>query len=164
MLALSVLADSAVEHYRGSFQNRAMYTPLVAAALTLGAACLALADTRAARHACATRSMRSAAATGLAGTGFHLYNIAKRPGGLSWLNLFYAAPLGAPMALALAGLLGRGAERVRDTPPDATPRIFGLPAGRMLAAVAAAGLLGTVGEAGLLHFRGAYHDPSCSCR
>lgn len=32
MLALSVLADSAVEHYRGSFQNRAMYTPLAASA------------------------------------------------------------------------------------------------------------------------------------
>ena len=30
----------------------------------------------------------------------------------------------------------------------------------MLAAVAAAGLAGTVGEAGLLHFRGAYHDPA----
>ena len=37
ILALSVLADSAVEHYRGSFQNRAMYTPLAVAALTLGA-------------------------------------------------------------------------------------------------------------------------------
>jgi hypothetical protein len=29
MLALSVLADSAVEHYRGSFENKAMYTPLL---------------------------------------------------------------------------------------------------------------------------------------
>ena len=38
--------------------------------------------------------------------------------------------------------------------------LFGLPAGRMLAAGAAGGLAGTVGEAGLLHFRGAYHDPA----
>jgi hypothetical protein len=30
----------------------------------------------------------------------------------------------------------------------------------MLAAVSAAGIAGTVGEAGLLHFRGAYHDPA----
>ena len=40
-----------------------------------------------------------------------------------------------------------------------TPRVFGLPAGRALAALTGAGLLGTAGEAGLLHFRGAYHDP-----
>ena len=33
ILALSVLADSGLEHYRGSFQNRAMYLPLAVAAL-----------------------------------------------------------------------------------------------------------------------------------
>ena len=37
--------------------------------------------------------------------------------------------------------------------------MFGLPAGRALAALTGAGLLGTSGEAGLLHFRGAYHNP-----
>jgi hypothetical protein len=31
---------------------------------------------------------------------------------------------------------------------------------RLLAAVSAAGLIGTVGEAALLHFRGAYHNPA----
>ena len=45
----------------------------------------------------------AAAATGLAGLCFHAYNIAKRPGGFSWLNFFYSAPIGAPMAMALAG-------------------------------------------------------------
>src|ERR1700704_2358659 len=35
LLAASVLMDSAVEHYRGSFANRAMYTPLLVSALTL---------------------------------------------------------------------------------------------------------------------------------
>ncbi|MGB7020401.1 MAG: hypothetical protein WBD80_14545, partial [Xanthobacteraceae bacterium] len=50
MLAFSVLADSAVEHYRGSFQNRAMYTPLVAAALTLGASLFGVTDSRASKH------------------------------------------------------------------------------------------------------------------
>jgi hypothetical protein len=64
------------------------------------------------------------------------------------------------MALALAGLLGRGAERVRETPPLARANVLGLPAGRMLAGVTAAGLAGTVGEAGLLHFRGAYQNPA----
>ena len=160
MLALSVLADSSVEHYRGSFQNRAMYTPLIASAITLGASVLGLADTRAKKHVGRDVVYASAAATGFTGFGFHLYNILKRPAGWSWLNLFYAAPIGAPMALALAGLLGRGAERVRDTPPLDEATMLGLPAGRVLAAVTAAGLAGTVGEAGLLHFRGAYHDPA----
>ncbi len=160
MLAFSVLADSAVEHYRGSFQNRAMYTPLIAAALTLGASLFGAADARATKHAARDAIYAAAAATGFAGLGFHSYNIVKRPGQWSWLNLFYAAPIGAPMALALAGLLGRGAERVRDTRPHRRATVLGLPAGRMLAGVTAAGLAGTVGEAGLLHFRGAYHDPA----
>ena len=160
MLALSVLADSAVEHYRGSFQNRAMYTPLAASALTLGASVFGLADLRAKRHPLRDLVYAAAAATGFAGLGFHSYNIAKRPGRWSWSNLFYAAPIGAPIALALAGLLGRGAERVRDSKPYRRATVVGFPAGRMLAAVAAAGLAGTVGEAGLLHFRGAYHNPA----
>jgi hypothetical protein len=42
----------------------------------------------------------------------------------------------------------------------ARAKVLGLPAGRMLAGVTAAGLAGTVGEAGLLHFRGAYHNPA----
>jgi hypothetical protein len=160
LLAFSVLADSAVEHYRGSFVNRAMYTPLVTAALTLGGSLFGIADARPKKHVARDAIYTAAAATGLAGLGFHSYNILKRPGGLSWINLFYAAPIGAPMALALAGLLGRGAERVRDVPPRRRPTVLGMPAGRMLAAVAAAGLAGTVGEAALLHFRGAYHDPA----
>jgi hypothetical protein len=64
------------------------------------------------------------------------------------------------MALVLAGLLGRGAERVRDAASRSPATIFGLPAGRMLAAVTAAGLAGNVSEAGLLHFRGAYQNPA----
>ena len=99
-----------------------------------------------------------AAATGLAGTGFHFYNVGKKVGGFSWQNAFYGAPLGAPMAILLSGLLGFCSERVRES-DRGRPQMFGLPAGRTVAAVAGAGLLGTAGEAGLLHFRGAYHDP-----
>ena len=35
MIAASVLADSAMEHYRGEFHNKAMWTPIVSAALSL---------------------------------------------------------------------------------------------------------------------------------
>ena len=73
---------------------------------------------------------------------------------------FMRAPIGAPMALALAGLLGRGAERVRDTRRIGAPAMLRSPAGRTLARRdRSAGFAGTVGEAGLLHFRGAYHNP-----
>lgn len=160
LLAFSVLADSAIEHYRGSFHNRAMYMPLATAALTLAGSLFGSVDPRAKRHAVRDTIYAMAAATGVAGFCFHCYNILKRPGGLSWLNLFYAAPIGAPWALLLAGLLGRGAERVRDTPARSRPTLLGLPASRTLAAVAAGGLAGSVGEATLLHFRGAYHDPA----
>jgi hypothetical protein len=160
LLALSVLSDSAIEHYRGSFANRAMYAPLLTAALTLGAGLSGTVDARAGGHSLRDAIYAGAAATGLAGLAFHSYNIFKRPGRVSWSNLFYAAPLGAPAALILAGLIGRGAERIRDARAPRRATILGLPAGRLLAAVSAAGLAGTVGEAGLLHFRGAYHNPA----
>ena len=80
----------------------------------------------------------------------------KQPGRLHWQNPFYGAPVGAPMAILLAGLLGTAAERVRATPDDKPPRLFGIPAGRALAALSGLALLGTSGEAALLHFRGAF--------
>jgi len=94
-------------------------------------------------------------ATGLIGLGFHTYNILKRPGELDALNLFYGAPMGAPAALTLAGLYGiiagemlSGRDYVRTRLP------------RHVAGLIAFSLMGTVAEAGLLHFRGAFQDPA----
>jgi hypothetical protein len=159
VLAVSVLADSAVEHYRGTFHNPAMYGPLVSSVLSLVASAHGHTDRRQGAHWARDLVYAAAGLTGLGGTGFHLHNITKRPGGFSWLNLFYAAPLGAPAALALSGLMGFLAERVRDTPPGRSPYMLGLPAGRVVGVAASVGLLGTVGEAGLMHFRGAFQDP-----
>jgi hypothetical protein len=147
MLAASVLSDSALEHYRGNFENPGMFAPLASAAVVL---------------ACALRGSRSAApyatacAVGTAGVGFHAYNVLRRPGGLSWANLFYAAPLGAPAALALAGVIGLAA---RPVAAGATT-LAGLPSGRALCGLAAFGLAGTSAEAALLHFRGAFQHPA----
>ena len=159
LLSLSVLADSAVEHYRGSFENKAMYTPIAVAALSLAASSFGATDRRDKSHPVRDAIYALAGVTGIVGTGFHLYNIGKRRGGFSWLNLFYSAPIGAPAALSLAGVLGFASERVRDTPPGVAPRLLGLPAGRAIAALTGAGLAGTVGEVGLLHYRGAYQNP-----
>lgn len=160
VLAFSVLADSAVEHYRGRFENRAMYTPLVVSSLSLLASLHGTADPRRGAHRVRDTVYALAAATGVAGVLFHTYNVGKRPGGFSWLNFFYAAPIGAPGAISLSGLLGFAAERVRDNPPGRKPRMLGMAAGRALAGIVSAGLAGTVGEVGLLHFRGAFQNPA----
>ncbi|WP_246512897.1 hypothetical protein [Azospirillum picis] len=159
LLGASVLADSAVEHYRGSFHNPAMITPLLASGATIAASLHGSLDRRPRAHRFRDATYAAAALTGIAGTAFHLCNVTRRPGGLSWLNLFYGAPIGAPAAIGLAGLLGFAAERVRHG-PDGPPSVAGLPAPQVLTVLSAAGILGTVAETALLHFRGAYHNPA----
>jgi hypothetical protein len=159
LLAFSVLSDSALEHYRGAFHNPAMYLAPSVSAVTLANS---LHMTATPEHYGAARTMLAglALATGLGGFGFHAYNLAKREGGFSLLNLFYGAPLGAPWALTLAGLAGLGGSRlVRESEENRRGRLCGLAAGPLLAWGTAAGLLGTVAEAALLHYRGAFHDP-----
>ena len=157
-IAASVLVDSAMEHYRGDFHNPAMWTPLVTSALSLAASLHGHGDRRHGAHRGRDLIYLAAGLTGIVGTGFHLYNVTKKPGGFSWQNLFYSAPLGAPAAISLSGLMGFLAERVRDNRPGVSPTVAGVPAGRVVAALTGASLLGTVGEAGLLHFRGAFHN------
>ena len=160
ILAASVLFDSAIEHYRGGFYNPAMVTPIATSLVSLAASLHGLNDYKDNKHRLRDVVFGLSAATGLAGTAFHFYNVTKKPGGFSWQNLFYSAPLGAPAAIGLSGLFGLLAERVRDTPPAEDPKLLGRGAGRMLSLATAASLLGTTGEAGLLHFRGAFHNPA----
>ena len=160
ILALSVLTDSALEHYRGSFNNRAMYAPLIASALSLATSLAASFDDRPRPKPWRDAVYAGAAAVGVTGFGFHVYNILKRPGGLSWLNLFYSAPIGAPGALILTGLLGGAAERIGQRSCKRWIETVRPPLGRFIALVSATGIAGAVGEAGLLHFRGAFHNPA----
>ncbi|OYV32704.1 MAG: hypothetical protein B7Z81_12385, partial [Acidocella sp. 20-61-6] len=160
ILAASVLLDSAVEHYRGGFKNPAMFTPIVTSLVSLAASLHGHVDRGEDKHHLRNGVFWATAATGAAGTGFHVYNVTKKPGGFSWQNVFYGGPLGAPAAIFLSGLFGLLAERVRDTPPQRDPTLLGRSAGRILALATSAGLLGTSGEAALLHFRGAYHNPA----
>lgn len=158
VLATSVLADSTLEHYRAYFFRPAMYAAPSVSAVTLATSVSAAASTEDGGWA-RDGVYAVAVLTGLAGTGFHLYNVGKREGGFSWLNLFYGAPLGAPAAISLAGLFGLAARRLAGDTVGGPPKLLGVPAGPALAALAAAGLMGTVGEAALLHFRGAFQDP-----
>lgn len=159
-IATSVLIDSAMEHYRGAFENDVMYVPVVVSALTILASLHGHKDRASQAHVTRDTVYALAGLTGVVGTAFHLYNVGKKPGGFCWQNLFYAAPLGAPAAMSLAGITGFLAERVRNNAPHAVPKVLGMPAGRMVAALTGIGLLGTTAEAGLLHFRGAFHNPA----
>ncbi len=153
MLAASVLADSALEHYRAQFDNPGMWTPLLVSLATLVAGGGAAMSAEGRAPLAGRAVYATAVAAGVAGTAFHLYNVARKPGGVSWGNLFYAAPLGAPAALSLAGLYGLAGRRVANLAPgQAGP-------GRALAALTSAGLAGTSAEVALLHFRGAFHNP-----
>ncbi len=159
ILSFSVLTDSAMEHYRGAYHNPAMYLPPIVAGASL-ANSLQMTLTPAHFGVGRTALCGIALATGLSGFGFHLYNVGKRDGGFDLLNLFYGAPLGAPIAITLAGLAGLAASRLVLEGEQRQPgRLLGLPAGPFLAWSTAAGLIGTVAEAALLHFRGAFHDP-----
>lgn len=157
-LAFSVLADSALEHYRAGFYNRLMYAAPAVSALTLATAVSAACRPHAGGRA-RTAVFGLAALTGLVGSGFHVANISRRHGGWSWQNLFYGAPVAAPLGIHLAGLLGLAGEHLVRADGTAPVRIAGLPAGRVLALGTATGLMGTAGEAALLHFRGAFHNP-----
>ena len=95
---------------------------------------------------------------GFVGLAFHAYNILKRPGRLRLTNIFYQAPIGAPAALILAGTLGSAA----DALVAGNAKLASVPivSGRVLCGYTALGIAGTAGEAALLHFRGAYHNPA----
>ena len=155
ILCVSVALDSAIEHYRGSFKDRAMFVGPTMALLGFGAATYIAFRPERANDRAPRMALLTVGATGLIGLGFHAYNIFKRPGELSALNLFYGAPGGAPAALTLAGLYGviagemlGGRDYVRTQLPKYT------------AGLIAFSLLGTVAEAGFLHFRGAFQDPA----
>ena len=157
-LFASVLADSAIQHDRGSFENPGMFAPLLVSALGILVGSEAAAASR--LPAPARRgAYRLALAVGVAGVGFHVVNVLRQPGGLSWVNVFYAAPLGAPAALALGGSLGVLADAAASDAAGTPARIAGVPLGRAACGVVAAGLAGTVGEVALLHYRGSFHNP-----
>jgi hypothetical protein len=153
VLATSVLADSTMEHHRARFYNRFMYLAPAVSGLALLAALDGVLQPRRRAHL-RNVAYGAAAATGLVGTGFHLYNQLRKEGGWSWNNLFYSAPIAAPMGIHLAGLFGLSASRIAHE--GRLPGDLGAP---VLGTLAAVGLLGSAGEAGLLHFRGAFQDP-----
>jgi hypothetical protein len=159
-LAAGVMTDSAAEHYRAGFHNRAMFiAPAVSAAALTTATATAFTP---GGHGVLARAVFAAAvATGLLGFGFHVTNVSRRIGGWNMANVFHGAPIAAPVAITMAGVLGFAASRIVRSASSHENR---LPGDRSRSATAlgtlcAAGLVATSLEAGALHFRGAFQNP-----
>ena len=154
ILCVSVALDSGLEHYRGRFKDPVMYAGPSIALLGLAAAAYIAARPGEANARLPNIVFVAAGVAGVIGSAFHVYNIFKRPGELSALNLFYAAPVGAPAALSLAGLYGILAGKMLQPGHEGVTALS-----RYTAGLVALSLLGTSAEAGLLRFRGAFQNP-----
>jgi hypothetical protein len=159
-LAAGVLTDSAAEHYRAGFHNRAMFiAPIVSAAAMMTATAPA---SQRHRGVLARAVFATSVVTGLLGFGFHLTNVSRRVGGWNSANVFHGAPIAAPLAITMAGLLGLAASRIARSAAsrdDRLPQRAGSRFAGALGGLSALGLAGTSIEAGALQFRGAFQNP-----
>lgn len=113
-LSLMVAGSSAIsamevgyEHYRGSYSNPVMYTPvLLSGALTFTSAAAVFS-----RHAARTWMRYLSFLTlvdGVVGFGFHIRGVARKPGGwrMPVVNIVMGPPLFAPLLFGTAAYLG----------------------------------------------------------
>src|SRR4051812_1663478 len=115
--ALSVPALGAemyFEHYKGSFGDKWMWTPLVLTPPLTAAGIAGFANERVARTALPAFSALYFL-DGLAGIVTHVQGVRKRPGGFkeAHYNLVMGPPLLAPGSLCLVGALGIAAAIVK---------------------------------------------------
>jgi hypothetical protein len=102
------------EHYKGSFGDKWMWTPLVLTPPLTAAGLAGFASEKAARTVLPALSALYFL-DGLAGIVTHLQGVRKRPGGLAeaHYNLVMGPPLLAPGSLCLVGALGMAAAIVK---------------------------------------------------
>jgi hypothetical protein len=107
-------AEIYFEHYKGSFGDRWMWTPLVLTPPLTAAGVAGVASERAAKTALPLVSALYFL-DGLAGIWTHVEGVRKRPGGFreAHYNLVMGPPLLAPGSLCLVGALGLAAAIVK---------------------------------------------------
>ncbi|HXU23737.1 MAG TPA: hypothetical protein VN697_06890 [Tepidiformaceae bacterium] len=105
--ALMVCAEVYYEHYKGSFGNKFMWTPVVATPPLL-AASVAAVFSRAAAKTFLPAAAGGYAAVGAIGLFFHARGIVRKPGGLkyAWYNITMGPPPMAPALFAMVGGMG----------------------------------------------------------
>jgi hypothetical protein len=110
------------EHYKGSFSNLVMYTPVVLSGSLAASGLLAVFSRRMARTAMRWVSILSLA-DGIIGVGFHIRGVARKPGGwrLPVTNIVMGPPIFAPLLFGTSAYLGLMASYLRreEDPPGA---------------------------------------------
>jgi hypothetical protein len=159
VLALVIIAEAWLGHYRSGFPLRAQYAPLVSGALLVlaGAAAVVFPDNRWV-HVGLRAAGWIGIAAGTVGVGYHhWYGIIEKAGGYRLLlhYLMYSAPQLAPLALTAVGILALVAER--GLAGGAT--LGGVELPRVLHGTAALALIGALLQSAILHYRGAFNTP-----
>jgi hypothetical protein len=113
-LALVTAASSFVsglevsyEHYKGSYSNLIMYTPVILSGVLTGAAIWGFFSRRAAETVLRVTSAVTLA-DGIIGFGFHIRGVQRKPGGwkLPITNIIMGPPIFAPLLFGTAAYLG----------------------------------------------------------
>ncbi len=116
--------DVTYEHYRGSYSQRVMYSPIVITPLLALVGVWAAFNRRVARTLLPLASI-ALLVDGVVGFVFHLRGIARKPGGwrLPLFNLIMGPPIFAPLLLSIGGFLGIIAALLRreDDPAEDRP-------------------------------------------
>lgn len=117
--------EVAYEHYRGSYSQRIMYTPVILSQALLVAGVCAAVNRRAARTLLPVVSAVTLADCAI-GFGFHIRGIQRKPGGwrIPVFNIIMGPPLFAPLLFGMSAYLGLIASFLRreDAPREARPR------------------------------------------
>ncbi|WP_157936769.1 hypothetical protein [Geodermatophilus chilensis] len=153
--------DNLSEHYRGGFQRKLMYVPVVANPVVAAAG--AVTAVTGGRRGARLFGLLSGAQTLIATVGFieHQRGILNRPGHHQprqlLFNAWYGPPSAAPLQYLGLGLMGLMA----TVPPSAAaPVLARIPIHRLMRAFSALNIPPLWGEIGYLHARGAFQNPA----
>ena len=109
------------EHYKGSYSNPVMYSPVLLSAALAGAGAAAVFSRKAAKT-CLRLVSAASLVDGVIGLGFHIRGIARKPGGwrLPVTNIVMGPPVFAPLLFGTSAYLGLVASYLRreEDSPD----------------------------------------------
>jgi hypothetical protein len=106
--------ETGYEHYKGSYSNPVMYSPVILSGILAAAAVAGVCSRRAAKGILRVTSALSLV-DGVIGLGFHIRGIARKPGGwrLPVFNIVMGPPIFAPLLFGTSAYLGLVASYLR---------------------------------------------------
>lgn len=124
--------EVASEHYRGSYGQRIMYTPVLLSPAMLIAGVWGALSRRAARTVLPAVSILTML-DGVIGFFFHARGVQRKPGGwrIPIFNVIMGPPIFAPLLFGISGFLGLIASLLRREDDPQQSQIPGLPAPRL---------------------------------